>query len=79
MPRKRPKKKAPEAGLHKEGKRKKSKSGVRQDLPAVTSVVGEKEFISPKGNKYRIILTDENDAYEQPELSSKKCAENKKK
>ncbi len=74
MPRIRPKKKVSKAGLDEEGSQKKSESRVRQDLPDETSIVGEKEFISPKGNKYRIILTDETDPYEQPEKSSKKRA-----
>jgi hypothetical protein len=52
------KKKKPEAG------QKEVRMPERQDLPEAGSIIGEEEFISPKGNKYKIILTDELDAYE---------------
>lgn len=55
-----------------ENARKVSETNVRQDLPEESSIVGEKIFISPKGNKYRIILTDELDEYEKPEIDSEK-------
>lgn len=43
-----------------------SKSAAGKGLPAPESVVGELEFISPKGNRYRIIKTTEMDAYDKP-------------
>jgi len=45
---------------------------VRQDLPDEISIIGEKEFTSPKGNKCRIILTDEKDLYDKKANASKK-------
>jgi hypothetical protein len=38
----------------------------RPGLPNKASVVSEKTFISPKGKRYRIIRTDEMDAYDAP-------------
>ena len=62
------------------GRKKKAtkKPKVRQDLPEEAHIIGEKDFTSPKGNKYRIILTDELDAYEQPDPGSEKRAEKEK-
>lgn len=67
MPRSGRKKKAP-----------KDKPEVRQDLPDEDHIIGEKDFTSPKGNKYRIILSDELDAYEEPDRGSEKCDDKEK-
>ncbi len=69
-------KKTSEARLSKDT-RKKSEISVRQDLPDEISIIGEKEFTSPKGNKYRIILTDEKDLYDKKENASMKGNEKK--
>ncbi len=58
---------------------KESELGVRQDLPEESSIIGEKEFTLPKGNKYRIVLTDETDAYDEPTPTSKKRKDNERK
>lgn len=42
------------------------KSRARPGLPDEESVLSEKTFTSPKGNKYRIIETDETDPYDAP-------------
>jgi hypothetical protein len=42
-----------------------------QDLPDPESIMGEVPFTSPKGNTYRIIITDERDAYEESEKQGK--------
>jgi hypothetical protein len=39
----------------------------RPGLPRNESRVSEKPFTSPKGRRYRIIKTDETDAYDEPE------------
>ena len=36
-------------------------------LPEEESVTGVEEFTSPKGNRYRILRTDETDAYDDPD------------
>jgi hypothetical protein len=38
----------------------------RPGLPDKSSIVAVKTLTSPKGNRYRIIETDETDAYDQP-------------
>jgi hypothetical protein len=38
----------------------------RPGLPRKESRVSEKPFVSPKGKRYRIIKTDEKDAYDEP-------------
>jgi len=40
---------------------------IRTGMPAKDSVVGEVEFKSPKGRVYRILKTDEKDAYDPEE------------
>jgi hypothetical protein len=37
----------------------------RAGLPAPDSIISEVTFTSPKGNKYRIIKTTEQDAYDK--------------
>ena len=37
------------------------------DLPDPESIIEERSFTSPKGRTYRILVTDELDAYEEPE------------
>jgi len=76
MTRKRRKKTAVEVKSD-ESARKEADSSIRQDLPDEASVVEEKEFTSPKGNKYRIIVTNETDPYDQPEYTSKRCDDEK--
>jgi hypothetical protein len=44
----------------------------RPGLPAEDSIIAEVPFISPKGNVYRIIKTDEMDAYDEPMRPKKK-------
>lgn len=75
MPRTRPRKSASKSPLEEEISR--SESGIRQDLPDRASIIGDKEFISPKGNKYRIILTNETDPYDKPENDLDKCNKEK--
>lgn len=48
----------------------KPKKNARQDLPDENLIIGVKDFISPKGSKYKIILTDENDPYEENQKDS---------
>jgi len=43
----------------------------RQDLPDPGSIIKEVPFTSPKGNTYRIIVTNEKDPYEEPESHPK--------
>ena len=38
----------------------------RPGRPDEESVIEEKEFTSPKGNRYRVIRTDETDPYDAP-------------
>jgi hypothetical protein len=38
----------------------------RPGLPDASSIVSVKTFTSPKGRRYRIIETDEQDAYDPP-------------
>jgi hypothetical protein len=38
----------------------------RAGLPARDSVVGEETLTSPKGNVYRVLKTNETDAYDKP-------------
>ena len=57
---------------------KESSLSERQDLPEESNIIGEKDFVSPKGKKYRIILTNEVDEYEQPKPASEKCVKKKK-
>jgi hypothetical protein len=44
----------------------------RAGLPADDSIVAEKTFKSPKGRIYRILITDELDAYDQMERTKTK-------
>ena len=44
----------------------------RPGLPDKASVVAVKTLTSPKGNRYRIIETDETDAYDPPVGTDKK-------
>jgi hypothetical protein len=43
-----------------------------QDLPEPESIIAEVPFTSPKGNTYRIIVTDEMDEYDEPERPPEK-------
>ncbi|HYP39729.1 MAG TPA: hypothetical protein VEX13_05145 [Chloroflexia bacterium] len=45
----------------------KPKSLPPQDLPDPESIIAEVPFTSPKGNTYRIIITDEMDPYDEPD------------
>jgi len=44
---------------------RRSRLPLRAGLPAPDSIVSEVPFTSPKGNRYRIIKTDETDEYEE--------------
>ena len=44
----------------------------RPGLPDKSSIVSVKTLTSPKGNRYRIIETDETDAYDPPRGSPAK-------
>jgi hypothetical protein len=46
--------------------------GPRPGLPDKSSIVAVKTLTSPKGNRYRIIETDETDAYDPPVAPGKK-------
>ncbi|MBA5800316.1 hypothetical protein [Rhizobium changzhiense] len=41
----------------------------RPGLPDPTKVVGERDLLSPKGKRYKIIRTRECDAYDKPDDS----------
>jgi hypothetical protein len=45
---------------------------VRPGLPAESSVLSEKTFISPGNKRYRIITTSERDAYDPPDPAARK-------
>jgi hypothetical protein len=45
---------------------------VRTGMPAPDSVISETTFVSPKGNVYRILKTNETDDYDKPPPSQKK-------
>jgi hypothetical protein len=47
----------------------------RPGLPDKSSIVSVKTLVSPKGNRYRIIETDEADAYDPPDGTDKKSKE----
>jgi hypothetical protein len=44
----------------------------RPGLPAESSVLSEKTFISPGNKRYRIITTSERDACDEPDPAAKK-------
>jgi hypothetical protein len=46
------------------GKRAERPNEIRTGMPSKDSVVGEVQFKSPKGTKYRILKTNEVDAYD---------------
>ena len=46
------------------GKRAERPNEIRTGMPAKDSIVGEVLFKSPKGTKYRILKTNEVDAYD---------------
>jgi hypothetical protein len=39
---------------------------LRAGMPAQDSIISETTFVSPKGNVYRILKTNEMDAYDEP-------------
>jgi len=43
---------------------KRAPGTARRDLPDPASITSERTIVSPKGNRYRIIETDEQDAYD---------------
>jgi hypothetical protein len=51
----------------------------RPGLPAPESVVSESTFVSPKGNTYRIIRTNETDPGDEPASSPPKRPARRKK
>jgi hypothetical protein len=44
----------------------------RPGLPDKSSILAVKTLTSPKGNRYRIIETDETDAYDPPVAATRK-------
>jgi hypothetical protein len=52
------------AAIKHAGKRPERPNEIRTGMPAKDSVVGEVLFKSPKGTKYRILKTNEVDAYD---------------
>ena len=44
----------------------------RPGLPAESSVLSEKTFVSPGNKSYRIITTSERDAYDPPDPAARK-------
>jgi len=54
-------------GSRKSGENVFSPQEIRPGLPDPSSVVAETVFVSPKGRRYRILRTDEKDAYDRPE------------
>jgi hypothetical protein len=52
------------AAIKHAGKRAERPNEIRTGMPAKDSVVGEVLFKSPKGTKYRILKTNEVDAYD---------------
>ena len=44
----------------------------RPGLPDPKEIVAERSFVSPKGTRYRILRTDERDAYENDEAPERK-------
>ena len=60
-----------------ESKGKTGKGKRRPGLPKPDSITGERPFTSPRGTRYRILSTDEKDAYEEngtPKQARKKKA-----
>jgi hypothetical protein len=53
-------------------KLEKKRRAARPGLPAESSIVSEKTFISPGNKRYRIITTSERDAYDTPDPAAKK-------
>ena len=54
-------------GSRKSGEKTSPSERARPGLPDPSSVVAETAFVSPKGRRYRILRTDEKDAYDPPE------------
>ena len=54
-------------GSRKSGENASLSEETRPGLPDPSSVVAETVFVSPKGRRYRILRTDEKDAYDPPE------------
>jgi hypothetical protein len=50
----------------------KKRRAARPGLPAESSVLREKTFISPGNQRYRIITTSERDAYDPPDPAARK-------
>lgn len=42
----------------------------RAGLPEEDAIIEEKSFVSPSGKKYRILITDETDEYEESKTPS---------
>ena len=53
-------------GSGKSGENASPSEETRPGLPDPSSVVAETVFVSPKGRRYRILRTDEKDAYDPP-------------
>jgi hypothetical protein len=52
-------------------KKPRSSSEPNPGLPDKATVISEREFISPKGKRYRIIRTTERDPYDPPDDDDK--------
>ncbi len=59
-------------GAPHDAKLEKRRRAARPGLPAESSVLSEKTFISPANKRYRIITTSERDAYDTPDPAAKK-------
>ena len=54
------------------GRDEEKKRAPRPGLPAESSILAEKVFISPQNKRYRIIRTSERDPYDEPDPAAKK-------
>jgi len=65
----------PRNTVDRSGKRRSPKAATPPDrpgLPAESSILSEKTFVSPKKQTYRIIKTSERDPYDEPAPPPKK-------
>ena len=62
---------APKTARRTRGKRPRG-PGARPDVPDAGVIVGESSFISYKGHRYRIVQTSEKDAYDPPDVPTRK-------
>jgi hypothetical protein len=67
----RKKKRATDASANKKRRADAEIETRRAGLPAPDSIISETTLTSPKGNVYRILKTDERDAYDPPAPSKR--------